>query len=133
MDTTSNADLFQLLRQLAGLTFDGEPLHVVIERGGRRVELTIGPIVAAAAAVEAWSSRKMNDSDLTILQAVAELGGAPTGAEIAEVAGYPYDAYVKNKLSGLRSAGFLSGQKGEFGNRLTDAGRAALSAGGPKP
>ena len=31
-----------LLQQLAALLGEAEPLHVVIERGGRRVELTVG-------------------------------------------------------------------------------------------
>jgi hypothetical protein len=106
------ADLAPLLAQLLALLGDAEPLHVFIEQGGRRVELTTGQVKA--------DPPKLNRADRIILEAVAGLPEAPTGQEIAKASGYPHDSHLKMKLSGLRKKGLLGGDRGDTGYPLTE-------------
>ncbi len=111
-------DLQSLLHRMIGLAEEGEPLRIAIEYRGQHVELTVGPMQAPVGASDGTTDAgdaKLTYTDRTILQAVAELPESPTGAEIADKAGFPYAPYLKMRLSNLRRAGFLGGAKGQAG------------------
>lgn len=73
---------------------------------------------------------RLNTMESCILQALYEAGQVLGGQEIADRAGYPYDAGIRHALADLRRRGLLSGAPGVAGYGLTSAGRdlAAASA-----
>jgi hypothetical protein len=125
--TLPPVDFPALLQQLAALAMNaGLPLRVVVECGGRRVELSAGSGNYFADQLPVAEARLIG-IERTILEAVAELGGEPKGEAIAERAGYPYDSHLKTALANLRRLGLLGGAKGRTGYPLTGPGRDLIA------
>jgi hypothetical protein len=118
--------LADIVRQVAGLIRAGQPLRFLLMVGGLRVSLKGGPAALPAhrpAAKEDWREQ-LTSMERRIIDTL----GAErlTGEEIAGRLGLGYTPSLRSLLASMRKREILSGQKGEPGYRVTDAGRAAV-------
>ena len=70
---------------------------------------------------------KLNATTRRILRAVAGTDTeSPTGQEIADAAGFPYEPELRKTLAALRKKGLLGGQARDQGYPITPLGLEAL-------
>jgi hypothetical protein len=103
----ADLDLAEAVRLLAGIAATGEPLRVVIDFRGRRIEMTAG------VAEDRVAAPKLNTMEENILEALAE--GTMSAEELSRAAGYQNDPAFRTCLASMRRRGLLTGAKGEAG------------------
>lgn len=123
----SMADLPGLMKHLADLTEEGEPLRVVIERYGMRATLTVCP-VPPEDDTPAPALPSLSKTERTILTALGNAGSAVlTAGEISARTGHADGGWFRDVLSRMRTKRLLTGENGSPGYGLTDLARSYLA------
>jgi hypothetical protein len=102
--------LQDLLAAAAALARRKEDVRLVLEVAGRRVEVRVGPAAPGVAG-------PLSEMEACVLEALGNR--TMTGQQIADGAGYPYEATLRACLASLRRRGVLGGSPGAPGYFVT--------------
>lgn len=112
-----------LMALLAELLRGGEPWRVLMEHGGRRLRLSVGPVPAASAApvARAQASAELTECERDILRVIGEAGGRLTTGKVLSA------LQEANCLHGdstvIHALADLCRRKGKLTNRKDGRGR----------